>query len=182
MSGIQTIGKRALDDLRNSPVYHFVRLVVELKASYFVFENVRGLMIGEHRRFLEEIIQEFRITAIGSSRIIMSSTPPSLGSPRTAGACSFLALAGDILYLRIPKPPIRRAVTQLSSLSKRPPSGEALKDLPEADDYDELLERDWVLAKFNKSTNYSAPLRGESADRDDHSTPREFNPRSLLPA
>jgi hypothetical protein len=30
------IGKRALDDPRNSLVYHFVRLVVELKASYFV--------------------------------------------------------------------------------------------------------------------------------------------------
>ena len=54
------IGKRALDDPRNSLVHHFVRLVVELKASYFVFENVRGLTVGEHRRFLEEIILEFR--------------------------------------------------------------------------------------------------------------------------
>ncbi len=54
------IGKRALDDPRNSLVHHFVRLVVELKASYFVFENVRGLTIGAHRKFLEEIIGEFR--------------------------------------------------------------------------------------------------------------------------
>ena len=48
------IGKRALDDPRNSLVHHFVRLVVELKASYFVFENVRGLTVGAHRKFLEE--------------------------------------------------------------------------------------------------------------------------------
>ena len=54
------IGKRALDDPRNSLVHHFVRLVVELKASYFVFENVRGLTVGAHRKFLEEIIGEFR--------------------------------------------------------------------------------------------------------------------------
>jgi len=58
--GFSMIGKRALDDPRNSLVYHFVRLAAELEASYFVFENVRGLTIGAHRRFLEEIIGEFR--------------------------------------------------------------------------------------------------------------------------
>jgi DNA (cytosine-5)-methyltransferase 1 len=58
--GFSMIGKRALDDPRNSLVHHFVRLVVELKASYFVFENVRGLTVGAHRKFLEEIIEEFR--------------------------------------------------------------------------------------------------------------------------
>lgn len=54
------IGKRALEDLRNSLVHYFVRLVLELKASYFVFENVRGLTIGKHQNVLEEIIAEFR--------------------------------------------------------------------------------------------------------------------------
>ena len=57
--GFSMIGKRALDDPRNSLVHHFVRLVVELKASYFVFENVRGLTVGAHRKFLEQIIAEF---------------------------------------------------------------------------------------------------------------------------
>ena len=57
--GFSMIGKRAFDDPRNSLVYHFVRLVVELKASYFVFENVRGLTVGAHKKFLEEIIAEF---------------------------------------------------------------------------------------------------------------------------
>lgn len=41
--GFSMIGKRALDDPRNQLVHHFVRIVVELKANYFVFENVRGL-------------------------------------------------------------------------------------------------------------------------------------------
>ena len=44
--GFSVIGKRALDDPRNSLMRHFVRLVVDLKASYFVFENVRGLTAG----------------------------------------------------------------------------------------------------------------------------------------
>ena len=44
--GFSMIGKRALDDPRNALVHHFVRLVVELDANYFVFENVRGLTLG----------------------------------------------------------------------------------------------------------------------------------------
>ena len=37
------IGQRALDDPRNGLVRDFVRLVDELQAQTFVFENVKGL-------------------------------------------------------------------------------------------------------------------------------------------
>ena len=47
--GFSMIGKRALDDPRNSLVRDFVRIVKELDASYFVFENVKGLTVGRHR-------------------------------------------------------------------------------------------------------------------------------------
>ena len=67
-----------------------------------------------------------------------------------------------------------------SSFAEQTPTvWDALKDLPEADDYDELLERDWVKAKFKKPTDYSAPLRGDVPDHNDHSTPREFEPALL---
>src|ERR1035441_9155213 len=58
--GFSMIGKRALDDPRNGLVCHFVRSVSELKPKYFVFENVRGLTVGEHKRFLWEISAEFK--------------------------------------------------------------------------------------------------------------------------
>ncbi len=57
--GFSLIGKRALDDPRNSPVQDFVRIVRELDAIYFVFENVEGLPVGRHRKFLFELIEEF---------------------------------------------------------------------------------------------------------------------------
>ena len=34
-------------------------LVVELDSNYFVFENVKGLTIGEHRKLLDELIEAF---------------------------------------------------------------------------------------------------------------------------
>jgi len=36
-----------------------MRLTVELDARYFVFENVKGLTIGEHSRILDELIETF---------------------------------------------------------------------------------------------------------------------------
>ena len=43
--------QRAFDDPRNALVREFVRLVAELDARCFVFENVKGLTVGPHRRF-----------------------------------------------------------------------------------------------------------------------------------
>ena len=57
--GFSMIGKRILDDPRNHLVHHFVRLVSELRPKFFVFENVKGLTVGEHKKFLCEIIQAF---------------------------------------------------------------------------------------------------------------------------
>src|SRR3546814_5056492 len=51
--------KRALDYPRNSLVQHFVRLVSELDASSFAFENVKDLTFGRHRAFLDELIEAF---------------------------------------------------------------------------------------------------------------------------
>src|SRR5271157_3632340 len=57
--GFSLIGKRSLKDPRNRLVFDFLRLVCDLEAKYFVFENVKGLTIAQHRRFLEELIAEF---------------------------------------------------------------------------------------------------------------------------
>jgi len=57
--GFSLIGHRILDDPRNALVQEFVRVVGELKASYFVFENVKGLTVGNHRSFLNELIEAF---------------------------------------------------------------------------------------------------------------------------
>ena len=54
--GFSMIGQRAFDDPRNGLVRDFLRIVAELDASYFVFENVKGLTLGQHKKFLDEIV------------------------------------------------------------------------------------------------------------------------------
>lgn len=57
--GFSLIGQRILDDPRNQLVREFVRLVAELDAKTFVFENVKGLTVGKHRMLLDALIDAF---------------------------------------------------------------------------------------------------------------------------
>lgn len=58
--GFSMIGHRALDDPRNRLINEFVRLTCELDANYFVFENVKGLTVGQPRLLLQEVIERFQ--------------------------------------------------------------------------------------------------------------------------
>ena len=180
--GFSMIGKRALDDPRNSLVHHFVRLVVDLKASFFVFENVRGLTVGAHRKFLEEIIAEFGkngYKVLDDYRVLNASHH---GVPQNRQR---LFLMGARQGFQLPEyPDATHEVNRDNDagnlfLLSTPTVWDALRDIPEADDYEELLHRDWVKARFKKSTDYSAPLRGDQDDPDDYSTPREFDANML---
>jgi len=57
--GFSHIGKRQLDDPRNSLVFEYVRMIKDIKPKYFIFENVPGIASGKHKKFLEELILEF---------------------------------------------------------------------------------------------------------------------------
>ena len=57
--GFSLIGHRVLDDPRNGLVRDFVRIVEELDARTFVFENVKGLAVGRHRVFFDELMEAF---------------------------------------------------------------------------------------------------------------------------
>ena len=180
--GFSMIGKRALDDPRNSLVHHFVRLVVELKASYFVFENVRGLTVGAHRKFLEEIIGQFRKNGYRVLEDYRVLNAAHHGVPQNRQR---LFLMGARKGFPLPEYPQSTHEVNGGDESgdlfreATPTVWDALRDLPEADDYDELLHRDWVNARFKKATGYSALLRGIADDPEDYSTPREFDTNLL---
>jgi DNA (cytosine-5)-methyltransferase 1 len=73
--GFSLMGHRMLDDPRNLLVREFVRLVNELGAKTFVFENVKGLTIGKHRMFLESLIGAFEELGSGRGRQGMELSP-----------------------------------------------------------------------------------------------------------
>lgn len=182
--GFSLIGKRALDDPRNALVHHFVRLVVDLRAKYFVLENVRGLTVGKHRKFLEEIIDEFARRGYQTLEDYRVLNAAHYGVPQDRQR---LFLYGAREGLPLPDYPAQTHDSPRTDghgpphlfLTATPTVWDALADLPEADDYEELLERDWVLAGFKTPSGYAAPLRGGTWTHDDYSAPREFDPGIL---
>ncbi len=57
--GFSTIGRRRIDDQRNFLFKEFHRVVHSLKPSFFVMENVKGLLSFQQGNFLSSIKQEF---------------------------------------------------------------------------------------------------------------------------
>lgn len=165
--GFSLIGKRALDDKRNQLVHHFVRLVTELRPKYFVFENVKGLTIGRHRRFLQEIIEAFQEAGYSVATDYKVLNAADYGVPQDRRRL-FLMGAREGLPLPVyPEPTGRTTV------------GQAIGDIPDAEAFPELWERDWTKAKFGKPSTYAAYLRGKYDDLQDYSYRRRFDP-SLL--
>lgn len=165
--GFSLIGKRALDDSRNQLVYHYVRVVMELKPKYFVFENVKGLTVGKHRQFLQEIIEAFQDGGYDVVTDYKVLNAADYGVPQDRRR---LILMGARKGLRLPAYPEPTGRTTV---------GDAIGDIPDAETFPELWERDWVKAKYGKPSNYAAYLRGKVDDPTDFGHPRQFD-ASLL--
>ena len=164
--GFSMIGQRILDDPRNILVKHFVRIVRELAPKYFVFENVKGLTLGKHKRFLDELI------------FMLSENYDILLPYRVLNAAEYgipqdrrrLFLIGARKGLKLPTYP---------ESSKRVTVLEAIGDIPDAERYPELVWRDNVEAKFGKPSPYARELR-ETGNMPVHFGHRREYDRSLL--
>jgi DNA (cytosine-5)-methyltransferase 1 len=159
--GFSMIGKRILEDPRNQLVYHFVRLVTELQPKFFVFENVKGLTVGEHKRFLLEIIEAFEENGYKVEKRYKVLNAAGFGVPQDRRRLFLLGARRDMLLPSYPEVTHSPNVSPdlFPDVAKTPTVWDAIGDLPEASEFDELLERDWVLAEFGKPSDYAAPLR-----------------------
>ena len=168
--GFSLIGHRVLDDPRNSLILEFVRLTVELDARYFVFENVKGLTIGAHRRLLDELIEAFDKEGYDVVMPYRVLNAADFGVPQDRRR---LFLMGAKKGLPLPN-------YAEGAAGRRTTVWQAIGDLPDAERYRELVESDAVEnAKFGKASAYASVLRGLAADKRDLSYPRKWDPTRL---
>ncbi|OYZ14813.1 MAG: DNA (cytosine-5-)-methyltransferase [Sphingomonadales bacterium 28-64-96] len=180
--GFSMMGQRALDDPRNMLVKEFVRLVTELKARYFVFENVKGITVGAHKQFLKELIEEL----IGAGYDVQTSwkvlNAANYAVPQDRHR---LFLMGCRKGETLPTYPL--PITQIAGGKKVSPTdlpdgptcSDALSDVPDAELYDSLIENDAVKVEFGEPSAYASSLRGLSNDADKFGYKRLTDP-SLL--
>ncbi|HTB98206.1 MAG TPA: DNA cytosine methyltransferase [Terracidiphilus sp.] len=176
--GFSMIGQRALDDPRNGLVKHFLRLVSELKPTHFVFENVKGLTIGRHRRFLDELIESFIEIGYHISFPWQVLDAARYGVPQHRER---LILFGARKGAQVPEYPAalcRPADRNEKGLLRRGPTcKEALDDLPDAEEFDALVKSDEIMVgKWKRLSNYAKDLHCSSLAGWHFGYRRKWNP------
>lgn len=159
--GFSLMGQRALDDPRNELVKEFVRIVRELESSYFVFENVKGLTVGRHRSFLDEVIEQFDMIGYRVQLPWKVLDAADYGVPQHRER---LILIGGRKGLALPNYPesiVKPAdSSKHNKLPKGPSCRDALGDLPEAEWFAELRESDEVrTASWGQPSAYARAMR-----------------------
>ena len=162
--GFSLIGQRAMDDPRNSLVQDYLRLVVDLNANYFVFENVKGLTVGKHRRFLEELLSAFGRAGYDVRLPWRVLNADSYGVPQSRERLFLLGAKKGMALPHYPEPtnisPRLARADDLRLLPVGPTTQDALGDLPDAELFPELLISDQTEAKFSENASrYAAEMR-----------------------
>ena len=179
--GFSLIGHRVLDDPRNSLVLDFVRIVAELKARTFVFENVKGLTVGDHRKFLSELVSVFERKGYHVRLPWRVLNAGHYGTPQSRER---LILLGARKGERLPAYPAPRVnlpggAQQIDGLPDGPTCRDALDDLPDAERFSRLIEGDAVRAKFGTPSAYASALRCLANDAWHYGYIRDWNPAVL---
>lgn len=144
--GFSLIGQRALDDPRNSLVGHYVRIVREVAPRYFVFENVKGLTLGKHRRFLDEIVETLSddYDVLLPYRVLNAA---DYGIPQDRRRLFLVGARRGLAVPVYPDPLPRVTVAQ------------AVADIPDAEQFPELIDTDAVEVDFRTPSKYARALR-----------------------
>ncbi len=175
--GFSMIGKRVLDDDRNALVRHFMRIVCELDASYFVMENVKGLTLGAQRQVLDELVEDFGAhgyDVVAPWKVLNAAwfgVPQHRERLFLVGARRGLALPS---YPAAKTNPAKKKMVA-AGLPSSPTVFDALGDLPDAEAFEALRSTDSVRAPMGELSAYAATLRGIVREADDFSYPRNWN-------
>lgn len=179
--GFSLIGHRALDDSRNTLVREFVRIVGELQAAYFVFENVKGLTVGAHKGFLTELIAAFGAIGYRVRLPWQVLDAADYGVPQHRER---LFLFGARDGLPLPAYPdslfCPADAAGSSKLPKGPTCLDALGDLPDADRFAALLDGDSAApGRLRTASRYAQEMRCTANDAWHFAHPRVWNPAVL---
>ena len=184
--GFSLIGHRVLNDPRNSLVFHFFRIVRELRPRVFVLENVPGMATGGHASLLHELIDCFGEAGYRMRLPYKVVNAGWYGVPQDRKRLVLLGARKDVSLPDYPSPTTRlrsgwsNGGGQLfNELPGGPTVADAIHDLPNIEDFENLLSDDTVGVRLGVGSAYSLGLRGELADSHDYSYGRTHDPDVL---
>lgn len=202
--GYSTMGKRLVDDPRNQLVFHFLRLVAEVRPRYFVMENVPGMLQGGHASIMTQLREEFAEAGYETADPQVLNAA-DFGVPQDRRRVFLLGWdarggAAPLEYptptvVRVPKRPGAKDAARpgQDDRPRGPTVADAIGDLPDLDRYDALLQSDAVCldrTAFDRMEDavgrrawagqpYAFFLRHPVLDPDNFAAPRTWDPEML---
>ena len=176
------IGHRVLEDPRNELVFHFLRLLRELRPRYFVMENVPGMVTGGHRDLFDNFVARARALGYTIHHRVLNAA--SFGVPQNRARVFIFGTAKGHRVAEPPEPvtALRSVDGSIKAKTLLPPGPsveDAIADLPDIDDFEELLERDELVCSLPPASEYASVLRGDVDDPGDYSY-RRSRPEKIL--
>jgi DNA (cytosine-5)-methyltransferase 1 len=177
--GFSMIGHRSFDDPRNRLVLEFVRIVSDLDASTFVFENVKGLTVGKQKAFLHELAQAFDDVGYDVRLPWRVLDAAEYGVPQHRERLFLLGAKKGLPLPAYPNAVVQPADNHASllDLPRGPTCADALGDLPDADGFEELKDGDCASPRFFGSpSRYASALRCLTNDAWHYGRARKWDP------
>ena len=159
--GFSIIGKRDMDDPRNSLVAQFFRIVEEIKPKYFVMENVQGLTIGNAKKYINDVITDIELSNYLIVKPYKVLNAKEYGVPQSRQRLFLMGYRKDQIEPQYPL-----------GLSNHPTVNDAISDLPNIDDFNELMDSDQVCYAISPISEYAKILHGSMLDPLDFSYQR----------
>jgi DNA (cytosine-5)-methyltransferase 1 len=182
--GFSLIGHRVLEDPRNSLIFHFLRMVQELKPRTFVMENVPGMATGSHTALLSELIDQLKELGYKVRQPHRILNASNYGVPQDRKRLFLLGARSDTFLPEYPSPTTIKRVNRDAASPNRllefdvpmcPNAKDALGDLPDISEFESLFETDELGCKLGRGSRYAMILRGAMDDPEDYSYPREWD-------
>lgn len=156
------MGKRDVSDPRNAMIKEFARLVIELQAETFVLETAKGILLGDHRALLDEVIETFAANGynVSAPEVLNAGhfyVPQSRESVFLIGARK-----GQVRpNFPLPRCNIAGKKAKYPDLGMGPTCADALADLENAEFFGALRHSDSVVRFLVRApSDYAAPLTG----------------------
>lgn len=169
--GFSLMGHRVLTDPRNTLVFHFLRIVKELKPRTFVMENVPGLATGNHTQLLDELIVGFNEAGYSLNRPVRILNAVNFGVPQDRRRLFILGARRGTGVPEYPEPmsfpPSELALGD--DLTICPTVRDAIADLPDVERVQSFMDGDAIRVDFEATSRYAKLLRGELPDAADYS-------------
>jgi DNA (cytosine-5)-methyltransferase 1 len=162
--GFSLIGRRNRSDPRNLNLHHLARLIAELSASYFVVENVEGILLGDAKENLDGFVRDVKGAGYSVVDPIYVLDAAEFGVPQRRRRVFVL---GYKLGLEAPLYPDPLFWFGVDGDIDAPTVWEAVGDLPRIAKYKYLLERDGYAGRLGSPSDYARVLRGDTCNQED---------------